>query len=943
MKISRKIVFTFAPLAVVSLAVLGGLSYGTAKHALTEQAISNLVSLADLKQRRIESIIDQNRERLALVASRTQLRISLERYLQTHDGSHQQKMVRILHDAKATTTDFRKLFIQSPDGQIVAATDDTLLGQGHPWRREFAQAESGPRVDMMFRNAKDQLGVYLAAPLFLGEQRLGTLVIEADASNIIESMTSYRGLGETGESLLVRADDHGNALFLTPARFRADAALVHRISSDATDSPYVRVLHEDAGLMTKARGYDGYQVLAAYRAISGLGWGLVVQKRASEAFAPIDSMRTWIVSLTALFALIVALVSLYLARSITRPIMQLTDVAWRISEGAFRERAQVNTRDEVNLLATAFNRMTSLLLEDIAERTKAEEKFQALLRSAPDGILITLQDGTIEIVNRRAESMLAIENNSLHGANIEQVISQRHRDAYREFRGRFEHDKLDVNAAASLELCAVTARGDEVPVEVTVAPIQTLDGILLVHALRDITDRKRAEAKLVQQANFDNLTGLPSRVLAWDRLAQALARAHRDAKVGAVMFLDLDRFKNINDTLGHSVGDQLLTEVSRRIGECVRESDTVARLGGDEFLIILTDLESLESADVVAEDVLSAMAAPFRIGGREMYVSASIGITGFPVDSDQAEVLLRNADAAMYRAKEEGRNTYRFFTSEMNTQLRARLEMEEHLRHAIERGELSLHFQPQLDLVGSSLVCAEALLRWQNPVLGAVPPDRFIPLAEDTGLIQSIGAWVLEQACHEAMAWKQQLGHALRVSVNVSALQFRHGDLSESVRKALQGSGLAPEHLELELTERVLVDDTANARRTLAELKQIGVRLALDDFGTGYSSLSYLKWFPCDVLKIDRAFIGGIIADESDAALCRAIIAMGGSLGMTVVAEGVETGEQLAFLAAHGVDCVQGYFISRPLDAARFRDLLAKPAEDLIGGAQTDAGSAPAG
>lgn len=922
-KISSKIVLTFVPLAVVTLASLGGLGYYTAKNALTRQALANLESVADLQQRRIEAIFKMHAERLALVSSRTQLRMSLDEYLQTQEPRHAAKMNRILIDARATIRDFRDLFVQTVDGRIVAATDSDLLGTSHPQSKIFSGAVSRSRVDFFYLNREGNLGVYLAAPLYLEQRLLGVLVIEADASNIVASMGSYRGLGSTGETLLVRRGPDGGAVFLTPARFDQAAALKRTVSRSSVGSPYIAVLERESGLLIDALDYQGYAVLAAFRYLEGPQLGLVVQKRLEEAFAPVDRLRRWTVTLLLAFSALVVGVSLFLARSITRPVMRLTDVAGRISAGKLSERAAIDTRDEVRLLAKAFNQMTERLLTDVEERRKAEEKFQALLASAPDAFVITEESGKIILTNQRAEELLGYRSDEMLGACIEELLAERDRDVHRDMRSKFIQSSRFERSRASFELYARHKSGAEVPVEVSLAPIETREGLLLANAIRDITDRKQAEALLVQQANYDTLTGLPSRILAYDRLSQALAHAHRNGLAVAVMFLDVDRFKNVNDTLGHSVGDALLSEVAVRLNRCIRKSDTVARLGGDEFLIVLSDLPVLSSADMVAEQILAELSAPFQLDGREMFVSASIGITGFPADSAESEVLLRNADAAMYRAKEEGRNTYRYYTAEMNEQLRTRLEMEEQLRHAIGRGELSLDFQPQLDVRSGRFFGAEALLRWRNGKLGSVPPDRFIPLAEETGLIHAIGEWVLVRACEAAASWQRLVDESVRVSVNVSAVQFRRGDLVAVVEGALRATGLPSELLELELTERLLVED-ANAEHILGELKRIGVRLSLDDFGTGYSSLSYLKRFPFDVLKIDRLFISGVTSNQDDAALCRAILAMGGSLNMAVIAEGVETRKQLEFLAAHNVDGVQGYHISRPLDSDAFSALLSE-------------------
>ncbi len=644
------------------------------------------------------------------------------------------------------------------------------------------------------------------------------------------------------------------------------------------------------------------------------GWGLIVQRRMSDAYAPIVLLRRSLLITIGMSAIAVILASLYIAGTITRPITRLTRVASRISGGALEERADVSTNDEVGILAHAFNQMTEHLVDDITERKQAEEKFHALLKSAPDAIVIIDQGGHITLANLRAELLFGYESQELIGKHVEMLIPERNRQRDVFMYQAFVDEPRFRPMSDDLDLYGLHKDGTEIPIEISLAPIDTREGLLVASAIRDITDRKQAEARLLQQANYDALTGLPNRSLAVDRLSQALAHARRVRECVAVMFLDIDRFKNVNDTLGHAAGDKLLTDVAHRLRHCARTDDTVARLGGDEFLVILSGLETVASSRTVAEKIIDSMSSPFaRLDGRELFLGASIGVTGFPEDGDDPDVLLRNADAAMYRAKEAGRNTFRFFTPEMNIQLLKRLEIESHLRYAVNKGELQLHFQPQVDINDGRLVGAEALLRWHNPELGNIPPDEFIPLAEETGLISEIGEWVLMQACSTASAWQGRAGDPIRVSVNISPVQFRGGDLVSTVSRALRESGLPASLLELEITERVLVEDNPNTSRILNDLKRMGIRLSLDDFGKGYSSLSYLKRFPFDVLKIDRSFVSSVTVDLEDAALCKAITAMANSLNLQVVAEGVETLDQWEYLHVHGADLVQGYYISRPL------------------------------
>jgi diguanylate cyclase (GGDEF)-like protein/PAS domain S-box-containing protein len=566
--------------------------------------------------------------------------------------------------------------------------------------------------------------------------------------------------------------------------------------------------------------------------------------------------------------------------------------------------------------------MTENLVEDINERRQAEEKCQWLLKSAPDAIVIIEQNGDICLANLQVERLFGYSSTELLGKHIGLLVPDQCFQSQQSDPGAFSTEQDLSLQSKDEELYGVRRDGTAFPIEISLAPIKTNAGLLTTIVIRDITEPKRAEARLVQQANFDTLTGLPNRLLAADRLSQALAHAHRKGLSVAVMFLDIDRFKNVNDTLGHSVGDKLLTEVASRLRVSVKEDDTVARLGGDEFLIILPELDTLACAEIVAERILEELGRPFSLEDRELFTGASIGITGYPEDSDDPDMLLRNADSAMYQAKDAGRNTFRFFTPEMNIRLLKRLEMESQLRYAMSKQELSLYFQPQVDIKSGKLVGVEALLRWRNSELGNVPPDEFIPLAEETGLIAAIGEWVLIQACQVATTWQQQGADGIRISVNVSAVQFRNTDLIQTVCNALETSGLSASLLELEITERLLVEDNPNTSRMLEDIKQIGVRLSLDDFGKGYSSLSYLKRFPFDVLKIDRAFISGVTTNPEDAALCRAITAMASSLNLSIVAEGVETKDQWDFLDTHGADLVQGYYVSKPLSEEGFGDYL---------------------
>ena len=455
-----------------------------------------------------------------------------------------------------------------------------------------------------------------------------------------------------------------------------------------------------------------------------------------------------------------------------------------------------------------------------------------------------------------------------------------------------------------------------------------LQGIIALAMVVTLLEDERESAiaavgEVEQRAYHDALTGLPNRALLFDRIKIALAHAQRHRHRTAVLFLDLDRFKTINDSLGHSVGDELLKIAAERIRGCLRNEDTLSRFGGDEFVILMPIVARMEDPARVAQKILEAMDSPVTIGGHEMIVTSSIGIAVHPNDGADAETIVKNADAAMYQAKEEGRERFRFYAPAMNERTLEMLELETALRRALQHEELALHYQPLIDVATGSIYGLEALLRWAHPRLGILTPDRFIQTAESTGLIVPIGNWVLHRACQQARAWQRQLSLDLIVSVNLSAKQLLQHDLVDQVRAALSESGLRPRHLELEITETTAMTDVDRTIALLRELKALGVRVSIDDFGTGYSSLSYLKQLPVDTLKLDQAFVREITLPE-DGAIAKGVIAMAHSLDLKVVAEGVETLGQLEFLRTHSCDRLQGFLFSRPLEPSIFEKFFQK-------------------
>ena len=485
---------------------------------------------------------------------------------------------------------------------------------------------------------------------------------------------------------------------------------------------------------------------------------------------------------------------------------------------------------------------------------------------------------------------------------------------------------LEQNKTVGLTRQCILIRRDgaEFAIEDSAAPIHDQQGVTTgaVIVFHDVSVARAIEVEMSHLAQHDILTKLPNRTLLQDRLSQAITTAGRNGTRIAVLFVDLDGFKHINDSLGHAIGDRLLQSVAKRLLASVRTSDTVSRIGGDEFVVLLSAVAHAGDAGVKAGKILAALNAPLEIDQHNLRVTASIGVTTYPEDGQETAMLITNADLAMYQAKENGRNNYQFFEKDMNVRALERQSVEENLCFALDRGELIMHYQPKINLKTGEITGVEALIRWQHPERGLIGPLQFISIAEDCGLMLPIGNWVLREACRQAKEWQDAGLRPIEMAVNVSSVEFRNEDFLEGVKAILEETGLSPHYLGLELTESVLMQHAKFTVPVLKKLKAMGVRLAIDDFGTGYSSLSYLRQFPIDTLKVDQSFVHGINADTDDATIINAVINMGSNLNHRVIAEGVETVEQVAFLQAHGCDEGQGYYFSRPVPASQFAKLL---------------------
>lgn len=558
---------------------------------------------------------------------------------------------------------------------------------------------------------------------------------------------------------------------------------------------------------------------------------------------------------------------------------------------------------------------------------ESENRIRLIVESAKDAIILIDQSGRIISWNHAAEVIFGYAQDETRGLSVSDL-----------FPSRYYHTQTDkgINSLVALgllqnernaiEVNGLKRDGQEFPVEISFSSWETVEGVFYSGIIRDVTERKRLEEQLTHQALHDPLTNLANRVLFRDRVEHALTKLDRHKTSLSVLFLDLDNFKTINDSLGHVAGDRLLISFAERLQSCLRNSDTAARLSGDEFAILIEDAKGQETAAVIADKINDVLRLPIVVDGKDVFVSISIGIAVTKTGEEKPEELLRNADVAMYMAKRQGKGRYVIFESQMHEALMERIEIEDNMRQAIENEEFALHFQPIIDLETERTVGMESLVRWNHPQKGLISPAQFIPIAEDTNLILPLGKWILEEACRQAQVWQYQYDNKayLSISVNLSIRQFQQKELVAIVSNALVKSGLAPQRLILEITENHMLQNTETTIKRLHELKKLGVRLAIDDFGTGYSSLSYLQRFPIDIIKIDKSFIDKINQTKEGVALTRAIIMMSESLNLKTIAEGIEQAEQAETLQHLGCEFGQGFYFSKPLNKNDMDDFLTK-------------------
>ncbi len=706
--------------------------------------------------------------------------------------------------------------------------------------------------------------------------------------------------------LVVTASDKRRAMEAVPAA--GVSPLIDRYAAG----------YEGSGVFVNPQGVE---VLSSAKGIPAAGWYVVASLPTSEAYVPIRALQSRMLLAAVFLTVLAGVLSWWLLRRQLRPLLSAAEaLAARSDMNRLLQPLPVIREDEIGQLVGGFNRLLDTLGQREEALRESEERYRTAFLTSPDAVNINrVDDGLYLEFNEGFLRLTGWTREQIVGRTSREINIWKNRDDRQRLLASLERDGYCENFEAEF-----VAKDGRVVTGLMSAHLITLRGVpCILSVTRDISSRKAAEDEIRNLAFYDPLTRLPNRRLLLDRLQQAVASSTRNGRYGALLMIDLDDFKTLNDTLGHDIGDLLLQQVAGRLNTCVREGDTVARLGGDEFVVMLEFLsesatEAAAHAEAVGEKILASLNQRYQLASYPHHSTPSIGVTLFVDHQGSLEELLKRADLAMYRAKSAGRNTLRFFEPEMQAAVTARAALEAGLREALQQGQFLLHYQAQMDFA-SRVTGVEALVRWQHPGRGLVSPAEFIPLAEESGLILPLGHWVLEAACSQLAAWAEEPSMAaLTVAVNVSARQFRQQDFAAQVLAILERTGANPARLKLELTESLLVDDVEGVISRMTALKAKGVGFSLDDFGMGYSSLASLKRLPLDQLKIDQSFVRDVLVDPNDAAIARMVIALAGSMGLEIIAEGVETEAQRDFLASEGCHAYQGYLFSRPLPLAGF-------------------------
>jgi diguanylate cyclase (GGDEF)-like protein/PAS domain S-box-containing protein len=877
------------------VSLTGGVFYQYQKRATISAARTNLFMVADLKARQIGHWRHERISFARLLTSNSFINDQIVTYLNEPTVEIKEKISTALWPT-LNESERHTIFLVDNEGNVQLNIGDICNAGEHIDQQQLTLAlqqhqigfgkihHSHPPPTKTVATHNNHLHMNLIAPIYLNNNQnnppLGALIIVINPNHfLLPLMTSWPVPSESAESVLVRKAG-GQLQRLTPVRDMPNQeALTTRQPPEGIATPG-KYLREGKEGFLEGYDYRRVAVFAVVKKVADSPWMLVAKVAQSETTQPLKTLQLIIFIITAIII------------SITAIILRL----WWLQQQAQNQAAYYHNELQNRTIISRFNNLTHF---------------------ANDIILLCDEEGNIIEANERAIEAYGQTLDELKQKKLRSICDMGDDEC------SLLWQQLADNQEIQFQSQQFRCDNSTFPVEINANWIEIEDRKFLQAIIRDVSEREQAQQRLTHQAQHDHLTGLPNRTLITALIKQTLAKGVRNNTKTGLLLLDIDRFKNINDTLGHTIGDRLLTTLSERIKKTLRDTDTVARFGGDEFVVMVEDIQEISNLALLATKLSKAICSPVFIDNQEMYVTTSIGISVAPDDASQSDQLIQFADTAMYRAKDLGRNNFQFFTSDMNDHTQERLHLETSLRKALDRNEFVVYYQPQFDLKTQQIIGSEALIRWQHPERGLVPPNDFIPLAEETGLIDQIGQWVLEQACKQNKIWQQDGFTELTIAVNLSARQFLNKHLSNDIFNTLVETELLPQYLELELTESLLMHDVESSIELMNTLSNKGISLAIDDFGTGYSSLSYLHRFPIDKLKIDRSFVSPI-GESNDTIIARTIIALAQEMRLRIIAEGIETEEQLKFLRQFNCHTGQGYYFSRPVPAVEFTELLQK-------------------
>jgi diguanylate cyclase (GGDEF)-like protein/PAS domain S-box-containing protein len=921
--IARKLMLAFFSVFIVTYSTTSLVVRGAIRSAVTDSEMASLSQLAHLKLNSLEAKFEQLSNDLRAWAK-------LDVMNDIASGDVDKRVKLTLENLKRDYAIKGELYVFDTAGRLVASSapqQHKTTMQPNAWKAH------GP-ISFVNKHASPLEGndiVAMVVPVtatFLENYQLGTIVMAYHWSEISadlpeNSLLLYRldaTAGPEHAQHIVAPDEHSPDL---AANKESTVLLGNTLGSAVPADSLANFANLNGWVHIGNNLYLGYSTLQHTGLISG--WEIVMLRDPASLYQTSHIVTLKLAALGTILSLPLFFAVLWLSSLITAPLRQLTNFVSEITgTDDLSKQLELHSSDEIGILAANFSRMTKRLKRETRAHREAEVRLRATIDNALDAVVRINAEGTITDWNGQAEKIFGWSSEEAVGQLLHEMIvplqyREQHLRGMQHYLAAGEGPILN----SRIEITGLHRDGHEFPVELAITTIEVEGQHEFNAFIRDITEKKQSEEIIWQQANFDKVTGLPNRHMFHDRLEQEIKKAHRAGLQMGLLFIDLDRFKEINDTLGHDMGDILLKETSRRISGCVRESDTVSRLGGDEFTVILSEVADTRVIERVAQAILKILAEPFQLGDEVAYISGSIGITVYPNDATSIDDLLKNADQAMYVAKNMGRNQSSYFTAALQDAAQKRRLLVNDLRAALASNQFTLHFQPIIDLATGRIHKAEALLRWEHPERGMVDPTDFIPVSEETGLISEIGCWVFEESARRAKLWRDQFVADLQISVNVSPVQFVSGEYScETWEAYLRNLDLAGQHIIIEITEGLLLRATEGITDKLLKFRDAGIQVAIDDFGTGYSSLSYLKKFDIDYLKIDRSFVENMETDSNNLALSEAIIVMAHKLGLKVIAEGVETEAQLMLLRNSDCDYAQGYLFSRPVPPDEFEKLL---------------------